>query len=254
MLQLEPMTITPIKTRPFLPPQDDLFAIFKSSVSQISEQTVVVITSKVVAIHQGRCIPVQQANKDDLVYQEADWYLERSASEWDFMLTVKHNTLIASAGIDQSNAQDHWVLLPSEPDKAAQTIWQWLKETYQLVEVGVLIVDSHVQPMRRGTVGISIGSYGFNPVYDYRGKPDIFGRPLKVTTSNRADGLAAAAVLTMGEGQECTPIALITDAPKLEFGAAYKKTDKWGLKIEFEEDLYAPVLRQAPWHEGKGGQ
>ncbi len=38
--------------------------------------------------------------------------------------------------------------------------------------------DSHIIPLRHGTLGISIGFYGMEPLYDYRGKPDIFGRLL----------------------------------------------------------------------------
>ena len=44
---------------------------------------------------------------------------------------------------------------------------------------------------------------------DRRGGSDLYGRELKVTLINRADGLAAAATLAMGETAERTPAALV---------------------------------------------
>ena len=81
----------------------------------------------------------------------------------------------------------------------------------------MILTASHCTPMRRGTTGISIGFYGFEALQDYRGKPDIFGRPLAVTVANRVDALAAAAVGLMGEGSECIPAVVIRGWPDLVF-------------------------------------
>ena len=48
---------------------------------------------------------------------------------------------------------------------------------------------------------------------DYRGGQDIYGRELKVTLINRADALAAAATLLMGETTEKIPAAVIQGLP-----------------------------------------
>jgi F420-0:gamma-glutamyl ligase len=65
-------------------------------------------------------------------------------------------------------------------------------------DLGVILTDSRCTPLRRGTTGISIGFYGFDALPDYRGRPEIFGRPLGVTLANQADAMEAAAVGLMG--------------------------------------------------------
>ena len=73
------------------------------------------------------------------------------------------------------------------------------------------------------------------------GTPDLFGRPLKMTRMNMADGLAGAAVLLMGEGRESRPLAVIRHA-----GVKFcEKTDPTEILIPLEEDLYYPILRSA---------
>jgi len=44
----------PIKTRTLFPPQDDLFAVFDESLVDVQEGDIVLVTSKVLAIYQGR--------------------------------------------------------------------------------------------------------------------------------------------------------------------------------------------------------
>ena len=107
----------------------------------------------------------------------------------------------------------------------------------------MILTDSHCTPMRRGTTGISIGFYGFEALQDYRGKPDIFGRPLAVTVANLVDALAAAAVGLMGEGSECIPAAIIRNWPALVFNDT---AGQEGFLIPPEQDLFAPLLRCFP--------
>src|SRR3546814_2684533 len=57
---------------------------------------------------------------------------------------------------------------------------------------------------RNGTVGVAIGSYGVEPLTDLRGRPDLFGRTLQVTTVGQADEIAAAGSLVMGRSEEHT--------------------------------------------------
>ena len=44
---------------------------------------------------------------------------------------------------------------------------------------------------------------------DHRGGHDLYGRELKVTLINRADGIATAATLVMGETTERIPVAIV---------------------------------------------
>jgi F420-0:gamma-glutamyl ligase len=95
-----------------------------------------------------------------------------------------------------------------------------------------------VIPLRAGVVGVALGYAGFRGLREYRGEPDIFGYPLKVTRTNIADGLATAAVLMMGEGNEQQPLATIRHA-RVQFS---DRTDRRELSIAISDDLYAPLF------------
>ena len=84
--------------------------------------------------------------------------------------------------------------------------------------MGIIITDSTTTPLRLGVTGISIGWCGFEPIYDYVGQKDIFGKILEVSKINLLDSLATTATLVMGEGKEQTPIAIIKNPPnKISF-------------------------------------
>ena len=109
--------------------------------------------------------------------------------------------------------------------------------------------------MRWGVTGITIAHSGFKALNDYREKPDIFGRKLKVTQTNIMDGLASSAVLAMGEGKEQTPLALLEDIPFVRFHARNpSQRELKDLHISVEDDLYAPLLQSAKWKQGRGGK
>lgn len=248
------MNIKPVKTRILNPPKDDLLQIIRASVKSLKEKSIVVITSKVVAIWEGRCLPMANHTKDDLTIQEADFYLPRSAvpGAW-CMHTLKNNVFIPSAGIDESNADGYYILWPKDSQKSAKKLWSWLKKKYQVKDLGVIITDSHTIPLRRGVLGISLGHYGFNPLKDYRGKKDLFGRPFKMAQTNIADGLAAAAVTIMGEGSECTPICIIENIPWVKFVSSPVKSKLpfSSFEIKTKEDMYYPLFASVPWKKGK---
>lgn len=241
-------TFLRVKTRPLHPPQDDLWDALDPALPALREGDVIAITSKVVAIHQGRCVAVADAqDKEQLIEAEADAWIPKASSKYGITLAIKGGTLIASAGIDASNAQDHYVLWPSDPHRAALEIGRRLKERHGVSKLGVILTDSQCIPLRRGVIGISIGFYGFEPLRDYRGEPDIFGRPLDVTLANRPDALAAAAVGLMGEGAECIPAIVIRDWPGLVFNDEPGGDDFF---IAPEEDLFAPLLEPF-WARGR---
>jgi F420-0:gamma-glutamyl ligase len=86
--------------------------------------------------------------------------------------------------------------------------------------------------------GVCLSYSGFRAVRNLVGSPDLFGRELRMTRMNLADGLAAAAVMMMGEGDESRPLAVIENA-EVEFS---EDTQPEELRISPEEDLYAPLL------------
>ena len=245
------MKVEVIRTKKLLPPKDDLYVAIRQSIKKLPERSVVGVTSKIVAIHQGRCVKIRPGvDRDKLTEQEADLYIRRDIVPGEHLLfSIKNNTLIASAGIDKSNANGYFVLWPENMDEVVRGLHGWFMNEYGVKEVGVLMTDSHVVPLRRGVVGTCLAQYGFNPLRDYIGRPDIFGEPLKVTVTNVAEALAAAAVVVMGEASEQTPLAVITDVPWLEFSE--KRVDT---KIPMEEDLFRPMFEGVKWKKGKGGR
>ena len=249
--------IIPIKTKVLVPPQDDLLAAIQDALPKIEEHSILAVTSKVVSIWQGRCVPKSEyPDKDELIKKEADKYLPRDfvPNRW-VMHTIKNNLFIPSAGIDESNGNDYYILWPRHPKESAKKLYDWARETYKIKNIGLMITDSHTIPLRRGTLGISLAHHGFTPLKDYRGERDIFGREFLIQVADIADGLAAAAVVAMGEGKETTPLAVITDVPFVEFTDKPYRPDKpfSSFEIEEKEDLYYPLLSSVPWQKGRGG-
>lgn len=251
------MIITPIKTRKLIPPKDDLLSVIKKSIPSLKEKSVLVVTSKVVSIWEGRCIAKELVpDKDKLIIAEADLYLPRSGPfEW-VMHTIKNNVFIPTSGIDESNGNGFYILWPKNAKRTAKKLYGWVRETYQVRECGIIITDSHTIPLRRGVMGISLAHYGFSPLKDYRGKEDLFGRELVITQTDIADGLAASAVLAMGEGNESTPLAVITEAPFVQFCEKPRVSRKpfSSFEIHTKDDLYYPLFAHLKWRKGKGGQ
>ena len=197
-------------------------------------------------------MPVSKTTKEALIEQEAEWYLPAETNPYGITLTMTNNLLIPTAGIDESNGNSHYILWPKNPEETAKSLLVHLLGTRQVRHLGVLITDSRTTPMRCGTSGVCLSYAGFIGVNDYIGKPDLFGYTMRVTKTNIADGLAAAAVVTMGETNEQTPLALISDVPFVHFDEhAPTKEELASWKISKEEDLYGPLLQSPLWKKGK---
>jgi len=232
------------------PPQDDLFDVLKKSIKKVPEGSILVIASKIVALHQGRTVlKTKIKDKDELIKKESTKYLPRKNVPKGYaMLTLKNNLIIPSAGIDESNSGEYYILWPEKLEKTVWGIYSYIKKQYKVKKFGVLIVDSHTVPLRRGVMGVALAYAGFKPLNDYRGTKDLFGRDYKVSSTNVADGLAASAVLAMGEGTERTPLALVTDIPFVQFiSKSYKPKKNQSFNIGWNEDLYGPLLKAIKW-------
>lgn len=238
------MQFLPLKTRKFLPPKDNLYNLLDeflpASPSQggpvLKEKDILVISSKIVAINQGRTVKITaKTDRIALIKSEAEAYSVKNPSS----ITVKGRTLTPYAGIDRSNANGYYVLWPKNPHLAAKNIWQFLIKKISLKQLGVIIADSFCLPFRWGHMGISIGFFGFNPLYSYANKKDVFGRKLVRTNSNLVDALTALAVIHMGEGNEQTPLCLVRGFSKIEFS---QKNYSKSFYIDPKDDLYSPLL------------
>lgn len=227
----------------------DLCAFVDKFLPSLEERTVVAITSKVVSICEGRTVSKSSVSKEELVKQEADAIIPNpEATDDRIILTYKNHLLIPSAGIDESNGNGRYILYPKDPFQSARKIWEHLRQKHALKEVGVLMTDSRTTPLRWGVTGVALAWQGFEPTASYIGKPDLFGQPLRVTKINVADALAVGAVFSMGESSECTPLALITDAPHVTFDVKDHNAEE--LCIEPKEDLYRPLVKLLIGGEG----
>lgn len=235
---------------------DNLFTILDHHLPTIHENSVIIITSKIVSICEGRVIKNDGTiDKKKLMQQEADFFIDDELTKrYGIMLTVKNDMLIASAGIDESNGNGYFILWPKDAMASARAIWEHIRKRDKIHHVGVLITDSRTIPMRWGTLGVGIAWCGFDPLNNYIGSEDIFGRKLKVTKSSIIDGLGAAAVLVMGEGKEQTPLSVITDVPMVHFtGHPPTKNEIAALHISLQDDIYAPITNTPKWQKGGHG-
>lgn len=231
---------------------DNLFKILDDYLPKLKDKTVVAVSSKIVGICEGRVdSDDSDEHRDELAKKEAEFYIPTQLSRYNFMITVNNNVLVARAGIDHSNGHGNLVLWPKDPQKSVNQIREHLVEKYGIKNVGVILTDSHLSPLRWGVTGVSIAHSGFETLIDYVGKPDIFGRLLLVEKSNVPDSLATAAVIEMGEGNEQQPIAIIEDAKFVKFQKRNPtKEELEKLKITVEDDVFAPFLTAAKWIKG----
>ena len=235
-------------------PGDDLFAILQESLPKdLPEKSVVAVSSKIIALCEGRVADPEKTSRDELAEKEADYYLPRETNPFDVMLTIKDNVLVASAGIDQSNGDGQLVLWPKNPQVSANKIREHIAKSKKLREVGVIVTDSRLSPLRWGVTGVAISHSGFLAVRSYIGQPDVFGRLLKVETVNDADTLAAAAVGVMGEGSEQTPLAVITDIPFVSFIEHNPEgKEQLACMVDMQHEVFTPLLTSVDWKNGKG--
>ncbi|OHA20470.1 MAG: hypothetical protein A2836_02765 [Candidatus Taylorbacteria bacterium RIFCSPHIGHO2_01_FULL_45_63] len=228
------MHITPVKTRLFLEGKD-LIAFIKEHIPKIAEKSLLIVTSKIVALAEKRtAVVANQKEKERLIRSESQFALQ-TKYVW---LTIRDNLVMASAGIDESNGNGKLILLPKNSFKTAIFIRKKIKKIYGLKKFGVIITDSRLLPLRNGTVGVATGYAGFRGLKSYKGKSDLFGRKFLYQRVDVADSLATAAVFCMGEGNESIPLAMITSAP-VAWRERIKETE---LEIDPREDVYQPLF------------
>lgn len=249
------MIVTGIKTDKITAGSVGLLELLDSAITSLDEGSVVAITSKVVSLCENNVVPLGDVDKEDLIVQESNLYLPATHSKYGYHFTITNNTLISVAGIDESNGDGHYVLWPKDSQATANQVRRYLKERFGLQKVGVVITDSTSHPLRRGAVGITLAHSGFAALHDYVGKPDLFGKPFRVSHADIAGGLTAAAVLQMGEGAEQTPLAIISDVPFVTFQDRDPSAEELAeTNIPLKDDLFAPFLTSVTWQQGHRGK
>jgi dihydrofolate synthase / folylpolyglutamate synthase len=245
------MKVIPIRTHKITAKDQNLIKILDKYLVSLEERSILAITSKIVAITEGRLVQMSKVDKDELIKQESQFYLPREANPYNVSFTIAHNMLAATAGIDESNANGHYILWPKDSQKTANTIRVYLKKRFNLKNVGVIITDSKTSPLRWGVTSVALAYSGFQPLKDYIGKKDLFGRKFEFEKLSIIDSLAGAASVVMGEGAEQTPLAVINDLPFVKFQDRNPTSKELkDLCISIDEDLYGPFLKQVKWRKG----
>ncbi len=246
------MKVESIKTHKITDADKDLLKILDQYVTELPERSVLAITSKIVAICEGRIIKItDDVDKNELMRKEAQYYIPREKNKYNVSISIKGNILVGSAGIDESNSNGYFVLWPDNPQSTVNAVREYLTKRFKVQDVGVIVTDSRNVPLRYGSTGAVIAHSGFFSINSYIDTPDLFGRIMHVSKVNVSDSLASAAVLEMGEGQEQTPLAVLTDIPYVRFNPENPSEKELSLiHLTLETDLYHVMLESTPWEKG----
>ncbi|HSW81536.1 MAG TPA: coenzyme F420-0:L-glutamate ligase [Candidatus Saccharimonas sp.] len=245
------MNVRTIKTDKIRPGDCTITEFLDKYIVELHEGTVVAIAAKVVSMCENRVVPMAGVEKNDIIKQQTAYYLPREDNPYNVTLSITHNLLVAAGGVDESNADDNYVLWPADLQASVNQIRGHLAQKFNLKSIGVVMTDSTTRPFQWGTTGLGIAHSGFAALKSYIGTPDIFGREMMFQNNNIMNGLAAAAVLLMGEGSEQTPLAIIQDVPFVEFQPRNPTDQELAtLRISIDEDIYSPLLKNTPWQRG----
>jgi coenzyme F420-0:L-glutamate ligase/coenzyme F420-1:gamma-L-glutamate ligase len=233
----------------------DLFASLTRSSFRFRESDILILSSKYVSMSEGSILNLNKVKTStkarnlafkyhmdakiaEVTLRESDYIYKGIPG---FLLAVKDGMMAPNAGIDKSNIPSGFVILyPREPFKSAEN----LRRRFLVdlgIKVGVVIADSRLMPTRIGTVGVAIANAGFEPVEDQRGKKDLFGNVLRVTSKAVADGLASMGVAVMGESNESTPLAVIRQTKVI---ATSRKLSSHEMVVDPEVDIYVRGLQR----------
>jgi coenzyme F420-0:L-glutamate ligase / coenzyme F420-1:gamma-L-glutamate ligase len=206
-------------------PGDDLAAMLAGAARAggVAAGDVVVCAHKVVSKAEGRIVALsevvpgpaaralaEETGKEpalcELILSESVRIVRRRGAT--LICETRHGFVCANAGIDSSNAPaGAVVLLPVDPDASARRIQAAIAAAVG-GRVGMIVIDTHGRPFRRGLVNVAIGVAGFAPVIDHRGERDRDGRVLVATDQAIADELAAAAGVYLGKDSGTPAVAV----------------------------------------------
>ncbi len=216
------LQVIPVKFQKEVEPNDDLVDLILESF-EINDGDVLVFSQKIISKNEGRILSLSSVNPSLLADGIASSYgkdprlVELILSESKrivrmengvIIVETKHGFVCANAGIDESNVKDGYAtLLPDDPDKSANLLKDRIKQKTGK-NVAIIISDTFGRPFRLGQTDVAIGIAGLEPILDYSGKQDTFGKIMQVTAIAVADEICSTSELVMGKVQKC-PIAVI---------------------------------------------
>jgi coenzyme F420-0:L-glutamate ligase/coenzyme F420-1:gamma-L-glutamate ligase len=243
------MRLYPIRTRR-VRIGDDLGKLIHEALKkqhlEVEDNDVLALASKIVSYAQSRVVKLSEIKPSEEARKLAKEYsLEPEFAELVLLeagkvyggvkkavLTFKDGVITPNAGIDNKNAPSGSAVLWPE------NLAEWLRSFRDGINrrtgkrIAVIVVDSGLMPLRIGTVGLALAVAGFNPIREWRGRKDLYGRTILITRHAVADDLASAAHLLMGEAAEKTPAVLVKDAP-----------------LDFDDDIHVSEEMMMPFKE-----
>ncbi len=252
------MHVFPIKTR-IITEQDDILDVIFEGLQdaglELEDNDILALAETPLGTTEGQVVKLSDvivsseaqelARKYELVPEVAELVMREAdvilGGIPHVILTIKNNTLMANAGVDKSNVPPgHASILPANSSASAERIRNQVKERLGKT-IGVMVIDSRTQPLRLGNVGMALGTAGFRPVADDRGRTDLFGNEMRITRRAIADNLASACTTVMGESDESIPAALIRDAPVEFVDQSFDSSEMWIIPTEC---MYMAIFEQ----------
>jgi len=226
------LEIIPVKIEEEIKPNTDIIDLILES-TVINDYDILIFSQKIISKNEGRIVDLSSVNPSLLASGIASSYgkdprlVELILSESKRIVRMQESVIIvesnhgfvcANAGIDESNVRDGYVtMLPEDPDQSADKLKKQIEQRTKK-NTAVIISDTFGRPFRLGQANIAIGIAGMEPIIDYKGKPDTFGKILQVTAIAVADELCSASELVMGKVENC-PVAIIRNF-KFDFSDA----------------------------------
>jgi len=229
------LTLTSLLKFPLVEPGDDLvnqlLASLETTGIALEDNDLLVLAQKIVSKAEGRYGYLNDVQPSDAAVELAE-SIDKDPRLVELILgesvevirqrpgvvVVEHRLgyVHANAGIDKSNissddSNPRVLLLPLDSDASATSLRRLLRERTGK-NINIIINDSAGRAWRNGTVGMAIGTAGFESLENLIGDEDLFQRPMEVTEVAVADELAAAASYMMGQAAEGSPVVHIRGA------------------------------------------
>jgi coenzyme F420-0:L-glutamate ligase/coenzyme F420-1:gamma-L-glutamate ligase len=222
---LTALRVTPLAALPRVRPGDDLAGLVAAAApADLADGDVLVVAHKVVSKAEGRVRRLEEIEPGErasalarehgkdarLVQAVLDESAELLRAVDGTLICVTHQGFVcANAGVDQSNASEpgELVLLPQDPDRSATRLRAGIARLLG-VWPAVVVADSFGRAWRLGQTDVAIGAAGLVPLDQWIGRPDGFGRELRVTSIAVADCVAAAADLARAK-DSLEPVVLV---------------------------------------------
>lgn len=217
------LQVIPVPIKKEIQKGDNLADIFISAFKDIQDGDIIIVAQKIVSKQEGKQIELAQVIPSMLSVGLASEYgkdpkiIEVVLSEAKRIVRLEsgiiitettHGFVCANSGVDESNLKPGFAtILPENPDQSASNFAQQILDKSHK-KVAVIVSDTFGRPFREGQTNIAIGVHGINPIDDYEGKKDTFGRILRVTAIAQVDELCGAAELVMKKTTNC-PFAVI---------------------------------------------